>query len=57
MSLTKSDKEGFSDAKKCFGHYEDDASSWHCKGCIITKECKEYQEEIICQGQIRTHTI
>lgn len=28
--------------KDCFGSYEDSNVSWHCKGCIVANECKEY---------------
>lgn len=41
--------------KTCFGNYENWDNSWHCKGCIISKECKEFQEEHKeCLDQINT---
>ena len=27
--------------KSCFGQYENWDNSWHCKGCIVSDECKE----------------
>lgn len=42
--------------KVCFGRYEDNNNSWHCKGCIIAKECKEYQEVKLCRGQVKIRT-
>lgn len=29
-------------SKSCFGQYENWDNSWHCKGCIVSEECKEY---------------
>lgn len=31
-------------SKTCFGQYENWDNSWHCKGCPLSGECKEYTE-------------
>lgn len=30
--------------KDCFGSYEDNNNSWHCVGCAIANECREFYE-------------
>lgn len=39
-------KKDLKRVKSCFGQYENWDNSWHCKGCLLSDECKEHTEEI-----------
>lgn len=37
--------EAFMETKQCFGQFEDEDVSWHCKGCLVRGECKAKVKE------------